>query len=154
MKHIAGIVMSLFLLAGLATVVDASGPSLTVSTVTGANFVQAAGNTGTGTGTVTVTTGNIFKSRSGKILVMATISAEATSAGATITGQLVRDSATNIGSAVAIIPLSINDDFSIPVNFIDTAPDTGAHTYKFSVTAGAGNITCAATSAQIVANEL
>ena len=117
------------------------------------NVTQAANNTGTGTGTITITTGNISKLRSGKMVVTANIAGESTGPG-TITLQLVRDAATNIGNPIAITALSANDDFSMSMTFIDTAPDSAAHTYKFTATASAGNITCAATSGQLSVFEL
>jgi len=118
------------------------------------NEVVAATNTGTGTATVTAgPTGNITKARSGKVLVIATLAGESTGPG-TITGQLVRDAGTNIGNTAAVTALSANDAISMTLLFVDTLPDTAAHTYKATFTAGAGNVTAAATSAQIVAVEL
>lgn len=61
------------------------------------NFVFAHGNTGTGTGTVTVTTGNITKAKNGQMKVKAGVMCS-TSGATTLTLQLVRDAATNIGT--------------------------------------------------------
>lgn len=112
------------------------------------NFVQAAGNTGTGTGTITVTTGNITKAKNGQMNVRAVCSG-VTTAATTVTLQLVRDAATNIGNPIVVTTLSAGDGFTGAINFIDTAPDAAAHTYKLTATAGAGNLTVAASSAQI-----
>lgn len=127
--------------------------TFTTSFPTTPNLVQVANNTGTGTGTITITTGNISKKKSGRMLCTANIAGESTGPG-TITLQLIRDAATNIGSPIAVTALSANDDFSLSLTFVDTAPDTAAHTYKFTATASAGNITCAATSGQLTVVEL
>lgn len=115
------------------------------------NFTQASGNTGTGTGSVTVTTGNIAKKKNGAMNVRATISGVTTSA-TTVTLQLSR-SGTNIGSAIVVTTLSAGDGFTGAINFIDTAPDAANHTYTLTATAGAGNLTIAANSAQIGVSE-
>lgn len=116
------------------------------------NFVQAFGNTGTGTNTVTVTTATITKKGSGKMDITASIAGESTGPG-TITGQLFRD-AVPIGDPQAVTPLSANDAFALTMVFVDTAPDNAVHTYAVQAVAGAGNITCAATSGQIKVKEL
>jgi hypothetical protein len=131
------------------------------TTVTGAldalaaqNTNQASNNTGTGTGTISVQTGNVTKAKSGKVLVIAN-AAGTTSAGTTVTLQLVRDAATNIGNPVVETTLSAGDGFHGSICFVDTLPDTAAHTYKVTGTAGAGNITAGgANSFQITAVEL
>lgn len=118
------------------------------------NVNQASGNTGTGTGTVSAVTGNVQKQMSGKVLVIANI-AGTTSAGTTVTLQLVRDAATNIGNAIVETTLSAGDGFHGSIAFVDTLPDGAPHTYKVTATAGAGNITPGgANSCQILATEL
>lgn len=116
------------------------------------NFVQNQDNAGTGTDTVTVTTAGITKKGSGKMKITSSIAGESTGPG-TMTATLLRD-ATPIGHTQAVTALSANDDFSLSPCFVDTAPDGAAHTYTLSVTASAGNITCAAGSAQIVVEEI
>jgi hypothetical protein len=53
-----------------------------------------------------------------------------------------------------VTPLSANDAFTVAPTFVDTAPDGAGHTYSIQAVAGAGNITCAATSGQIKVKEL
>jgi hypothetical protein len=112
------------------------------------NSVSATGNAGTGTGAVTVTTGNITKAKNGKMQVSASC-ALSTSAACTLTLQLVRDAATNIGTAKSVVAAAAINAGDFIIKAIDNAPDNAAHTYKLSVTASAGNITVAANSAQI-----
>jgi hypothetical protein len=116
------------------------------------NFVQNQDNAGTGTATVTVTTAGIKKKGSGKMKVTASIAGESTGPG-TMTATLLRD-ATPIGQTQAVTALSANDAFALAPMFVDTAPDGASHTYELSVNASAGNITCAAKSAQIIVEEL
>jgi hypothetical protein len=128
--------------------------TLTLTPLDVQNLTQASGNSGTGTGTVTVTTGNIQQKKSGKVLVIANV-AGTTSAGTTVTLQLVRDAATNIGNPIVETTLSAGDGFHGSIAFVDTLPDAAVHTYKCTATAGAGNITPGgANSAQISAVEL
>lgn len=112
------------------------------------NTVSATGNTGTGGSPITVTTGNIKKQKTGKMRVSATC-ALSTSAACTLTIQLVRDAATNIGTAKTLVAGAAVNALDISIATIDTAPDAANHTYKLSVTASAGNITVGANSAQI-----
>lgn len=128
--------------------------TLTLTPLEPANPTQASGQSGTGTGTVTVTTGNIQQKKSGQVLVIANI-AGVTAAATTVTLQLVRDAATNIGNPIVVTTLSAGDGFTGSIAFVDTLPDAAVHTYKLTATAGAGNLTIAgANSAQIVVAEL
>jgi hypothetical protein len=102
------------------------------------NFVQAQNNTGTGTGTVTAVTGNITKARSGKVAVSGVVTGTC-SAGATMTVSLLRDSS-QILTLPALTELT-TDSFDIPINFIDTLPNTSAHTYTVKGVASTGNVT-------------
>jgi hypothetical protein len=118
------------------------------------NTTQASGNTGTGTGTVTVTTGNITKQKSGKMCVRASCLLSTSASASTLTVQLKRDAA-NIGNAkTLVVPATgIPTGIDVNIDFVDTAPDTAAHTYTLSVSVSAGTLTAAANSAQIVVVE-
>jgi len=116
------------------------------------NFVQAAANTGTGTTTSTAVTGNIAKLRSGKVQVRG-VATGLISANGTITVSLLRD-ATPILTLPAITVLSTTGH-SIPINFIDTLPNTANHTYTVQQVAdGAHTITVGAGGNLISAVEL
>ena len=115
------------------------------------NFVQAQANTGTGTGTTTAVTGNIAKLRSGKVNVSGSVSGIMT-AGGTVTVSLLRD-ATPILALGALTYLATSS-YSIPIEFIDTLPDTANHTYTVKAVASAGNLTVPANGNGIVATEM
>ena len=71
--------------------------------------------------------------------------------GTTVTVSLLRD-ATPILALPALTVLA-TQMFSVPINFIDTLPDTANHTYTVQAVAAAGNITCGTGGNLISASE-
>ena len=115
------------------------------------NIVQAQANTGTGTGTTTAVTGNIAKLRSGKMVVSASVSGIMT-AGGTVTVSLLRDATPIL--ALGALTFLATTSYSIPIEFIDTAPDAANHTYTVKAVASAGNLTVPANGNGIVVTEM
>lgn len=116
--------------------------------VAASNTAVGVGNTGTGSGTVTVSTANITKAKNGKMLVTASCLCS-TSAAATLTITLKRDAATTIGTPKSLVAGAALSGIDVTISATDIAPDNAAHSYQLSVAASAGNLTVAASSAQI-----
>jgi hypothetical protein len=114
------------------------------------NFQQALATLQSAQTTVTIVTANISRNRSGKVRVHGQISATA-STGMTVTFQLLRDAGA-IGPALT--QLAAAGAVAGGITWLDTLPDFATHTYTIEATASTGNLTQAASSGSIIAQEL
>lgn len=118
------------------------------------NYVQALALAGAAAATQIITTGNIAKKRSGIVRVSAQQSL-LTSAQDNVIFTLQRDGVNIAGApTIEVTSAGANDYVTASIEYLDQLPDANNHTYSILATHTAANLTQAANSGSIAAQEL